>query len=141
MKVLGNLTLVEKMKSKMRSTSISNSMGGNTSYKFGRTHEDQFSCIQPVESGLDILCRVAEVEDALAGKILCYCSTATLYSMRMVSKQWAELVMTWFTTRDKQVMNNWFEGVPSREVFECQDYPSKIAVDDFSVVVGMENGE
>ena len=116
-------------------------MKENQTFKIGRTHKDLFSSFSAVEAGFDILCRLEEVEEAIAGKILSYCSTATLYSMRLVSKQWAELVMTWFTTRDKQIANNWSEGVPSREVFECQDRPSVIAVDDFSVVVGMENGE
>ena len=116
-------------------------MKENQTFKIGRTHKDLFSSFSAVEAGFDILCRLEEVEEAIAGKIFSYCSTATLYSMRPVSKQWAELVSTWFFAKEMQIKKNWSEGIPNTKEFECQVYPSVIAVDEFIIVVGMENGK
>jgi len=140
--LLNDRILVEEMKNTVKNSSIQQySTRQDHPYMFGRTHHDRFSSTLPVEAGFDILCGVAEVEESLAGNIMKYCSTVTLYSMRMVSKQWAGLVMNWFTTRDRQIFENWSKGVPTKEEFECKDQVSAIAVDDFMVVVGMENGK
>ena len=132
--------MVENIKSTIKSSSKSSSMRSNPSYMFGRTHGDLFSPVTSAVAGFDILCRLVEVEEALVDKILGYCSTGTLYSMRLVCKQWAELVMTLFTRKEKQLWNNWSYGVPNKEEFKCPSAPSVIAVDDFTIVVGMENG-
>jgi len=140
--LLNDRTQVEKIENLVKYSSIQQySARKNHAYLFGRTRHDLFSSTIPVEAGFDILCRVAEVEESLAGNIMKYCSTVTLYSMRMVSKQWAELVKTWFTMRDRHILENWSEGVPTREEFQCTAHASAIAVDDFAVVVGMENGK
>ena len=76
----------------MRSSSTLDPVKDNISFLFGKTHTDLHSSIRPVEAGFDILRRLAEVEEALVGKILSYCSTATVYSLRLVSKLWLDLV-------------------------------------------------
>ena len=38
-------------------------------------------------------------------------------------------------------MKSWAEGVPSKDEFEYQALVSMVAVDNFSVMVGLENGE
>jgi len=140
-KVLNDNILVETIKSTTKSSSKASSMRNYPSYMFGRSHGDLFSPITSVAAGFDILCRLVEVEEALVGKILGYCSTATLYSMRLVCKQWAEMVMSLFMKKEKLMCNNWSNGVPSKEEFKCPSVPSVIAVDDFTIVVGMENGK
>jgi hypothetical protein len=52
-----------------------------TSFMFGKTHKDLHTSIRPVEAGFDILRRLAEVEEALVGKILSHCSTAPLLQL------------------------------------------------------------
>ena len=42
--------------------------------------------------------------------------------------------------REIQLMKSWAEGVPSKK-FECQALVSEVAVDAFSVVMGLEHGE
>ena len=62
-----------------------------------------------------------------------------LYSLSLVSKRWLDLA-TWFMDREIQLMKSWAEGVPSKK-FECQALVSEVAVDAFSVVMGLEHGE
>ena len=133
--------MVENIKLTMRSSSTMDPVKDNIIFVFGKTHKDLHSSIRPAEAGFDILRRLAEVEEALVGKILSYCSTATVYSLRLVSKLWLDLATTWFMERETQLMKSWAEGVPSKEEFESQGLVSVVAVDDFSVVVGLENGE
>ena len=64
-----------------------------------------------------------------------------MYSLRLVSKLWLDLATTWFMERVTQLMKNWAEGVPSMEEFECQAMVSVVKVNNFCVVVGLENGE
>ena len=66
-----------------------------------------------------------------------YCSTATVYSLRLVSMLWLDLATSWFV----EEMKSWAECVPYKDEFECQALVSVVAVDNFSVVVGLENGE
>ena len=139
--VLFDKTLVGNIKSSMDNSNTLEPLKANNSFLNGRSHKDVYSSIRPVEAGFDILRRLADVEEALIGKILSYCNTATLYSLRLVSRLWWDLATTWFIEREAQLMNNWTEGVPSKEEFECQDLVSTVAVDDFGVVVGLENGE
>jgi len=139
--VLFDKTLVGNIKSSMDNSNTLEPLKANNSFLNGRSHKDVYSSIRPVEAGFDILRRLADVEEALIGKILSYCNTATLYSLRLVSRLWWDLATTWFTDREAQLMNNWTEGVPSKEEFECQDLVSTVAVDDFGVVVGLENGK
>ena len=47
----------------------------------------------------------------------------------------------WFMEREIQLIKSWAEGVPSKEEFECQALGSEVAVDAFSVVMELENGE
>ena len=74
--------MVENIKLTMRSSSTLDPV------------KDNSSSIRPVEAGFDILRRLAEVEEALVGKILSYCSTATVYSLRLVSQLWLALATT-----------------------------------------------
>ena len=110
-KVLSDKSLVESIKSVMKSSSTLDPVKENPSYLLGRTHKDLHSSLRPVEAGFDMLRRLAEVEEALVGKILSYCSTATLYSLRLVSKLWLDLATTWFMDRHNQIGKNWSLGV------------------------------
>lgn len=140
-KILGDKNLVENIKSNMKSSCKFSIMKEYKDYKMGKTRKDFFSTFSAVEEGFDILSRLAEKEEDIAGKILSFCSTATLHSMRLVSKRWAELVWTWFFAKEMQISKNWSDVIPNTKEFECQVRPSVIAVDDFIIVVGMENGK
>jgi hypothetical protein len=75
--------------------------------------QDLYSSIRPVEAGFDILHRFTEIEEAfIVGKILSYCSTATVYSLR----QWLDLATTWFVERETQLMKSWAESVPQAKM-------------------------
>eukprot|EP00092_Neocalanus_flemingeri_P013016 GFUD01014027.1.p1 GENE.GFUD01014027.1~~GFUD01014027.1.p1 ORF type:complete len:379 (-),score=116.17 GFUD01014027.1:706-1842(-) len=139
--VVFDKTMVANIKASVSTSSSLEPLKANYSFLHGKTHKDVHSSIRSVEVGFDILRRVAEVEEALVVKILSYCSTATMYSMRLVSRLWWDLAITWFMERETQLVNNWTEGVPSQEEFLCQDLVSAVAVDDFSVVVGLEDGK
>ena len=52
-----------------------------------------------------------------------------------------DLAITWFTEKEVHMVNNWTNGVPSKEEFYCKDIVSVVEVDDFSVVVGLEVGK
>ena len=139
--VLFDKTLVAEIRSKISTASLGDSLTNNYSFVNGKSHKDRFSSFQPDVSGFDILSCLFEIEADLVGRILSYCNTATIYSLRLVCRLWWDIARIWFVEREAQLINDWKEGVASEREFVCQDLVSVVAADDFSIVVGLENGK
>ena len=133
--------MLENIKIAIKTNEVRDPLKVNRFSMSGKMHQDLHSQVIQSVGSFDLLNRLAEVEEALVKKILSYCTSPTIYSLRLVSKLWMSFATTWFLDQKSKLLLNWTEGIPSKEVFECQSNVSAIAVDDFSISVGLENGK
>ena len=100
--VLFDKNLVAEIKCKMSTASLQEPLNDNYSFVHGKSHKDRFSSSQPVGSGFDILGCLFEVEADIVGRIMRFCNTATIYSLRLVCRSWWEFARFWFLEREAQ---------------------------------------